>query len=165
MNANTYSSSLQTALSHPILTYSCSTLYYPGVPCITLTNSRQKVSTADFLLRLHHCYHQTSPGYLQVFLPPLFLLSLLSYLLVLHLPTPTSLASINLLFFSGNELSDHSILFLWCFIQFSDFQSDIKSDLPLDSYNIYSAYFCCMSFIRLHVYMYLSMPSENQAHS
>ena len=116
MNANTCSSSLQTALSHPILTYSCSTLYYPGVPCITLANSRQKVSTADFLLCLHHCYHQTSPGYLQVLLPPLFLLSLLSYLLVLHLPTPTSLASINLLFFSGNELADHSILFLWCFI-------------------------------------------------
>lgn len=53
-------------------------------------------------------------------------------------------------------------LVLW-FLVYS--QPDIKSDLPLDSYNIYSAYFCCMSFIRLHVYMYLSMPSENQAHS
>lgn len=112
MNANSYSSSLQTALSHPMLTYSCSTRYYPGVPFITLASSRQKVSTADFLLHLHHCYHQTSPGCLQVFLPPLFILSLLSYLLVLHLPTPISSASINLLFFSGNELSDHSIFFL-----------------------------------------------------
>ena len=93
------------------------TVYYPGIPFITTVCSRQKVSTADFLLRLHHCYHQTSLGCLQVSLPSLFLLLLLSStLLVLHLPPPISLAPINLLFFSSNELSDHSILFLWGFI-------------------------------------------------
>ena len=53
-------------------------------------------------------------------------------------------------------------LVLWFLVYY---QPDIKSDLPLDSYNIYSAYFLLHEFIRLHAYMCLSMPSENQSHS